>query len=240
MPCRPAAPPVVTLVGHFCPTCHLGRAPSPSHRGGAGTPHATWRPALPALPPGPCMPGPLRRGLIGPWHLGAMPEPAPAWVCRPLAPRGHAAGPSGMAGGHRPCNRRSDRCHPLSRDAATRPLSRRAVHAGGRSGMVFPAEGRRNPCRRPRRHGFFGPGPLGSMPQAPPAWPGAINREACEVTDGSGAAVTRRGLVINRAIGEVTVVTVLLSHTPCHIAPCKRAGPRRLQRGPARGRTSMR
>ncbi len=214
-PCRAAPPPrqsslwsdtfvpSVTLVGHL--RRHTAAAQERRTRHGA---------RLPALPPGPCMPGSLRRGLIGPGPLGSMPQAPPAWpgaIDRAIgevtdATLCHATRPRAPCHAGRACRR------PLRHGFSCRGAPR--VHARARSGMGSPAEGRRNPCRRPRRHGFVGPWHLGSMPKAPPAWPGAINRETCEVTDGPGAAVTRRGLVINRAIGEVTVVTVLLSHRP--------------------------
>ena len=61
-----------------------------------------------------------------------------------------------------------------------------SVHAADPSGMGFPTERRRNPCRRPFRHGSLGVGSPKPMPKPAPAWACAINRETGEVTDRPG------------------------------------------------------
>lgn len=257
-PCRAAPPPRQSSLWSdtFVPPCHLGRAPSPSHRGGAGTPHATWSPAShPSAPARACR-KPLRHGFSCRGASEPMPEDPPAWVCRPLAPRVHAEGPSGMAGDHQPCNSRSDRCHPLSRDAATRPLSRGPCMPEPAPAWVFRPRGASGPCRSPLRHGFSCRGAPKPMPEAPPAWvfrPRAPRVHAGGPSGMAGGyqprnmrgdrwARCRRHAawpgVINRAIGEVTDVAVppVTSHSVTHPlshramqkggAPPSPAGPR--------------
>ena len=61
------------------------------------------------------------------------------------------------------------------------------THAEAISGMVFSAPGAQNPCRRPHRHVRPSSTPA---PGTGPMRPRFIRREACDVTDVPGTAVT--------------------------------------------------